>query len=53
MEEEEESFCPLVECEVPRELFLHTDHLLPPLEIGFERFEDNELESATIPEQQQ
>ena len=41
VEEEEESFCPCVECEVPRELLLHRDHLMPPLEIGFERFEEN------------
>ena len=51
MEEEEESSCPCVECEVPRELLLHTDQLMPPLEIGFERFEENELDNATIPEQ--
>ena len=42
-----------VECEVPRELLLHTDQLMPPLEIGFERFEENELDSATNPEQKQ
>ena len=40
-----------VECKVPRELLLHTDQLMPPLEIGFERFEENELDNATIPEQ--
>ena len=41
MKEEETSSCPCVVCEVPRELLLHTDHLMPPLEIGFERFEEN------------
>ena len=51
MEEEEES-CPCVECEVCRELLLHTDQLMPPLEIEFERFEEIELDSAIIPEQQ-
>ena len=40
-----------IECKVPRELLLHTDQLMPPLEIGFERFEENELDNATIPEQ--
>ena len=30
-----------VECKVPRELLLHTDQLLPPLEIRFERLEEN------------
>ena len=40
-----------VECEVPREFLLHTNQLMPPLEIGFERFEENELDSAIIPEQ--
>ena len=38
MEREEESF---VDCEVPKELLLHRDQLIPPLEIGFERFEEN------------
>ena len=41
VEEEEESSCPCVECEVPRELLLDIDPLMPPLEIGFERFEEN------------
>ena len=41
MEEEEESSCPGVEYEVPKELLLHRDHLMPPLEIGFEMFEEN------------
>ena len=40
-EEEEKSSHPSVECEVPRELLLHRDHLMPPLVIGFERFEEN------------
>ena len=52
MEEEEESSRPCVECEVPRELLLHRDQLMPPLEIGFERFEENKLDSATILEQE-
>ena len=42
------SSCPCVECEVPREFLLYTDKLMPPLEIRFERFEENELDSATI-----
>ena len=41
VEEQEESSRPCVECEVPRELLLHRDQLMPPLEIGFERFEEN------------
>merc|ERR1711873_8331 len=41
VEEEEESSRPSVEWEVPRELLLHRDHLMPPLVIGFERFEEN------------
>ena len=41
VEEEEESSRPCVEWEVPRELLLHRDHLMPPLVIGFERFEEN------------
>ena len=53
VEEEEESFCPCVECEVPKELLQYRDQLMPPLEIRLERFEENELDSATIPEQQQ
>ncbi len=51
VEEEEESSRPCVECEVPRDLLLHRDHLMPPLEIGFERFEENELDHVTIPKQ--
>ena len=38
---EEESSHPSVECEVPRELILHTDQLMPLLENIFERFEEN------------
>ena len=41
VEEEEESFRPCVEWEVPRELLLHTDYLMRPLVIGFQRFEEN------------
>ena len=37
----EELSRPCLECEVPRELLLHRDHLMPPLVIGFERFEEN------------
>ena len=51
MEEEEESSSPCIECEIPRELLLYTRKLMPPLEIRFERFEENELDNATIPEQ--
>ena len=53
MKEEEDSSHLCVECEVPRELLLHTDQLMPPLEIGFERFEENELDNATILEEEQ
>ena len=41
LEEEEESSRLCLECEVPRDLLLHRDHLMPPLVIGFERFEKN------------
>ena len=41
MEEEEESSRPCVDYEVPRELLPHRDNLIPPLDIGFERFEEN------------
>ena len=41
VEEEETSSCPCIECEVPKELLLHRDQLMPPLEIGFERVEEN------------
>ena len=41
VEEKEESFHYCVECEVPRKLLLHSDQLMPPLDIGFERFEEN------------
>ena len=51
--EEEESSCPCLECEVPRKLLLHTDKLMPPLKIGFEKFEENKLDSATILEQEE
>ena len=43
MEEEKESSCLCVEWEIPRELLLHKDQLMPPLEIRFERFEENKL----------
>ena len=39
--EEEESSCPCVEYEVPRELLQQRDQLIPPLEIKFKRFEEN------------
>ena len=42
MEEKEESSHPCVDSEVPRELLLHSDQLMPPLKFGFERFEENE-----------
>ena len=51
MEEEEAASRPCVECEVPRELLLHNDKLIPPLEIGFERFEEYKLDNETILEQ--
>ena len=41
VEEEEESSRPCVVWEVPRELPPHMDQLMPPLDIGFERFEEN------------
>jgi len=41
VEEEEESSRPYVECEVPKELPLYRDQLMPPLGIGLERFEEN------------
>ena len=41
VEEEEESSHPCVEFEVPRELLLHTEQLMPPLEIEFKSFEEN------------
>ena len=53
VEEEEESYCPCVECEVPRELLLHTYQLMHPLKIRFERFEKNGLDSGTITEEEQ
>ena len=53
MEEEEESSGPCVECEVPRELLLHRDQLMPPLEIGFEWSWGEYLDNATIPDQEE
>ena len=41
VEEEEEYSRPFIECEIPRKLLLHRDQLMPPLEIGFEKFEEN------------
>ena len=41
VEEDDETIHPCVEYEVPRELLLHRDHLMPPLVIGFERFKEN------------
>ena len=41
VKEEKESSRPYVECEVPRKLLLYRDQLIPPLKIGFERFEVN------------
>ena len=41
VEKKDESYCPYVECEVPKDLILHIDHLMHPLVIGFERFEEN------------
>ena len=40
---EEKLSRPSVEYEVPRELLLHRDQLMPPLEFGFERFAENIL----------
>ena len=51
MKEEEDSSHLCVECEVPRELLLHTDQLMPPLEIGFDKFKEYQLDGATILEQ--
>ena len=34
-------------------MLLHTNQLMPPLEIGFERFEENELDNATILEEEE
>ena len=44
--EEEESSCPCVEYEVPRELLLHRSELIPPPVLGFERFEENNYTSV-------
>ena len=35
VEEEEVSSCLCLDCEIPKELLLHKDQLMPPLEIGF------------------
>ena len=32
-------------------MLLHTDQLIPPLEMEFERFEENDLDNATILEE--
>ena len=53
MGEKEESSCPFVAFEVPRELLLYTDQLMLLLEIGFKRFEENKLDHATMQEEQQ
>ena len=45
--------CSYIECEVHRELPLHRDQLIHPLEIGFEMLEENELDNATIMDEQQ
>ena len=45
---EEESSRPFVEYEFPKELLLHTDHLIPPLEIGFKGLEENKWTSITL-----
>ena len=50
VEKEEESYHLCVEFVVPRELFLQRDRLMPFQKIGFERFEEKELDHATIPE---
>ena len=52
MAEEEESTHSYVEFVVPSKLLLHRDQLMSPLEIRFERFEENELSSTTILEEQ-
>ena len=41
---EEESSRPCVECEVPRDLLLHRSETIPPLLLGFERFEENKYD---------
>ena len=51
VDKEEELSRPCIECEVPRQLILHNHQLMPTLEIGFERFEENKLDSATIMEE--
>ena len=52
VKEEKESFCSCIKCEIPRELLLHTNQLMSPLEIGFEWFRENGLESAILLEEQ-
>ena len=42
--EKEKLSHPYIESEGCRELLVHTDQLMPPPEIGFERFEENELD---------
>ena len=34
-------------------MLLYTDKFLPPLKIGFERFEENELDNSTRLEEQE
>ena len=53
MEEDEESYYPCVECEFPRKSLLIRGKLIPTLKIRFERFEQNELDSATMGEEQE
>ena len=48
VEKEEESSRPCVVWEVPRELLLHMDQLMPPLDIGFEKFEEKILENIVV-----
>ena len=45
MEEEDESSCPCVEFEVPREFLLQRSELIPLAWLGFERFEENKYTS--------
>ena len=45
VEEEEESSCPCVECEVPREFLLQRSELIRLAGLGFERFEENKYTS--------
>ena len=50
---EEESSHPYTEYEVPRDIVLHRHQLIPPLEIRFEMLEENELDNAAIPEEEE